>query len=219
MILGSPRPRDIRPWTGWAAALVRSQAFRLTHAGHRAASGGRLNLNFRCCATRDRSWYSRSNFERFRSGYSYFLTEDEELPVVSAIPQGSNPVASTLPVVGGYLRRGTAKAAVTGGRRWVGDRDGAEAPSRVVLEVDFADGGHWRLAECSVSSMAIAANTCMLSWMSLVEWECGDAAVFGEDQEIWSHAAWRRFRTSAPHEVPVRSGYASEAASAPRCDK
>jgi hypothetical protein len=153
---------------------------------------------------RDRSWYNRSDFGTFRSAYSYFVTDDEELLVLSAIPRDSDPMVSTLPVVGGYLRRANAEIAVSGGRRLVTQRrNDTAAPEVVVLEVDLADGRQLQVTGRCENSMAIAANTGMLSWMSLVEWQVSETAVVGEDQEIWSPAVWRRFREHSPSTLDV----------------
>ena len=44
------------------------------------------------------------------------------------------------------------------------------------------------------NGLALAANTSMLSWMSLVDWDIDGRIVVGEDHEIWSPSLWRAFR-------------------------
>jgi hypothetical protein len=179
--------------------------FGTKHLDQPMLVSGTLDLNgevleIRCRSMRDRSWYNRSDFGTFRSAYSYFLTDDEELLVLSAIPRNSDPLVSTLPIVGGYLRRGDEVTAVSGGRRVVAlRREDTAAPDVVVLEVELEHGDELQLVGRCANSMAMAANTGMLSWMSLVEWERPEAAAIGEDQEIWSPAVWRRFRGLSAH--------------------
>jgi hypothetical protein len=51
------------------------------------------------------------------------------------------------------------------------------------------------------NGIALAANTSMLSWMSLVTWEFDGGHVVGEDQDIWSPSIWsaqRREVRAAP---------------------
>jgi hypothetical protein len=165
-------------------------------------------LDINCHSMRDRSWYNRSDFGTFRSGYSYFLADDEELLVLSAIGRDSDPIVSTLPIVGGYFRQADTEIAVIAGRRLVAQRRvDTGAPDTIVLEVDLADGQRLDVTGRCANSMAIAANTSMLSWMSLVEWERSGSVLTGEDQEIWSPSVWRRFRGRqvGPHELKVAS--------------
>jgi hypothetical protein len=144
---------------------------------------------------RDRSWYTRSDFGNFHSGYSYYLTEDTKILVLSAFPPGTDQVVPVLPVVGGYVNRGGTELAVVGGWRKVESRDAASgAPDRLSLEVLLADGEEIHLSGRSRNTIAISCNTAMFSWMCLVDWDTEQGPVMGEDQEIWSPSLWRAFR-------------------------
>jgi hypothetical protein len=183
--LGSPR---------WFGRKHFDQAMRVS--GCLSIDG--VDLDIQCRAMRDRSWYSRSDFGTYRSAYSYVLSDDAEILVLQAIPKGSNPQVADVPVVGGYLRRDGEEVGIVGGRRIVLDRDSASgAPAIIALEVKLANQRRLRLEGVSRNAIAIAANTGMLSWMNLVEWDWAGGVVLGEDQEIWSPSIWRRFRADA----------------------
>src|SRR5690606_25042671 len=155
------------------------------------------DLRIDCQAMRDRSWYSRSDFGLFRSAYSYFLTEELEILALSVAPPDGDRLAERLPVVGGYCRRRGANLSVVGGERWVsvrGDADGH--PAEIHLKAQLSDGAVLSLTGSGRNSMAIACNTAMFSWMTLVAWEHEGARYLGEDQEIWTPQLWRRFRSA-----------------------
>ena len=157
---------------------------------------------------RDRSWYTRSDFGNFHSGYSYYLAEDTKILVLSAYSAGTDPLVSALPIVGGYVNRDGKESAIVGGRRIVESRHAASgAPETLGLEVLLAGGEVVHLSGRSRNTIGIACNTAMFSWMCLVDWDTDDGPVLGEDQEIWSPSLWRAFRNGIVQ--PDRAGTAS----------
>jgi hypothetical protein len=154
-----------------------------------------VELTVDCRSMRDRSWYSRSDFGRFRSGYSYLLTDQFEVLLLSAAPKETNGLAPTLPIIGGYVHDADGEVSVVGGERAVSRRDSATGrPMGVRLVGELSSGKTIELEGSCRNSMAIACNAGMFSWMNFVEWHHQGATVFGEDQEIWSPSIWRAFR-------------------------
>ena len=148
---------------------------------------GERQLAVNCRMMRDRSWYSRSDFGAFHSGYSYFLSEQDELLVLSAYENRDQILETRLKVIGGYCRIADRDLRVVGGWRIVRSRDQRTgAPDAVDLEISLEDGTDRLVSGSCQGSLGIAANPGMLSWMSNVRWRHGDELLTGEDQEIWS---------------------------------
>ncbi|HJQ45367.1 MAG TPA: hypothetical protein VJ870_03440 [Amycolatopsis sp.] len=151
-----------------------------------------------CFAMRDRSWYRRGDFTLFRSAYSYGIAapEDSFLALYAADRDG-DMLVDDLPLVGGHTVSADGQDVLRTGERRVVERDRHTGQPRAI-EVDFAAAdGSTRLARGRVrNAIALAANTSMLSWMSLVEWDVDGRVIVGEDQEIWSPSIWRAFRRS-----------------------
>jgi hypothetical protein len=148
-----------------------------------------------CLAMRDRSWYRRGDFTQFRSAYSYALTSPTEgFLALYAAPRDVDMLVDDLPLVGGHQIVGDVQTPLISGERRVTERDAATGQPEVV-EITFGVGAERRTVVGTVrNSMALVANTNMMSWMSLVDWNVDGTTIVGEDQEIWSPGIWRAFR-------------------------
>ena len=150
-----------------------------------------------CYAMRDRSWYRRGDFTLFRSAYSYAIGDGEDsFLALYAAPRDQDLLRDDLPLVGGHETLPQGQRSVSSGFRWVTKRDHATGHP-LELTITFADEGGTRPREAHGhvrNCIGLAANTSMLSWMSLVEWDVDGRIVIGEDQEIWSPSIWRAFR-------------------------
>jgi hypothetical protein len=151
-----------------------------------------------CQAMRDRSWYRRGDYTHFRSAYSYgIVSPDEGFLALYAAPRGEDLLRDNLPLVGGHLLAVDEEPLLVRGQRRVTSRDPATGQPWTV-EISYSTGGTDRTVVGTVrNAIALAANTNMMSWMSLVDWQLDGATVVGEDQEIWSPGIWRAFRKGA----------------------
>jgi hypothetical protein len=149
-----------------------------------------------CFAMRDRSWYRRGDFTLFRSAYSYAIESPEDsFLALYAAPRTDDMLRDDLPLVGGHTVSSDKQRTLSTGARRVIDRDPATGQPRAVVVTFAGEDGALREAKGRVrNSIALAANTNMLSWMSLVEWRVDGRTLVGEDQEIWSPSIWRAFR-------------------------
>lgn len=149
-----------------------------------------------CLAMRDRSWYHRSDFGLFRSAYAYALSPRQSWLAIFAAPRDDLTV-DELPLAGGWWTRGAQAEPVelVAGTRRVIRRDATTgAPLEVELHTTGVDDSVLTARGVVTNSMALAANTSMFSWMSLVSWEAAGEQVVGEDQAIWSPSVWRAVR-------------------------
>jgi hypothetical protein len=149
-----------------------------------------------CFAMRDRSWYRRGDFTLFRSAYSYAISSPEEsFLALYAAPRDRDMLLDDLPLVGGHMASSEGQDALRSGERRVVDRDPATGQPVTVIVGFAGENAPVREVRGQVrNAIALAANTSMLSWMSLVEWDLDGVKVLGEDQEIWSPSIWRAFR-------------------------
>ncbi|MDF3309554.1 hypothetical protein P3H15_31540 [Rhodococcus sp. T2V] len=149
-----------------------------------------------CFAMRDRSWYRRSDFTLFRSAYSYALGgSDDGFLALYAAPRDLDMLRDDLPLVGGHETSATGQRPFSSGVRKVTKRDPVTGhPMELTVAFEEEGGGTREVRGRVRNSIALAANTSMLSWMSLVDWDVDGRIVVGEDQEIWSPSIWRAFR-------------------------
>jgi hypothetical protein len=168
------------------------QAVRVT--GHVEVEGATYQVD--CLAMRDRSWYRRGDFTLFRSAYSYAIeSPTDSFLGLFAAPRDSDMMIDDLPLVGGHSVSGADLSLLKVGSRRVVDRDPLTGqPREIALVLGDALGKEQRISGRVTHALALAANTSMLSWMSLVEWDVGGRVVVGEDQDIWSPSIWRAFR-------------------------
>ena len=181
----------IRPPTHFGGKHL-DQPMRMT--GWIELDGTRREID--CRAMRDRSWYRRGDFTLFRSAYSYALSDSEDsFLALYAAPRDADMLRDDLPLVGGHITASSGHRGLSTGHRKVTERDPATGQP-LAVEVTFAtESGELRTVSGTVRNcLALAANTSMLSWMSLVDWDIDGEIVVGEDQEIWSPSIWRAFR-------------------------
>jgi hypothetical protein len=147
-----------------------------------------------CHAMRDRSWYRRGDFALFRSGYAYAISPaGESFLGLFAAPRHGDLSMDDLPLVGGYWQLGGERVELVSGARRV-TRESAGHPSAVALELTDSSGEEHLVCGEVSHVLGLAANTSMLSWMSLVRWNLGGSEVIGEDQDIWSPSIWSAHR-------------------------
>ena len=197
-------------YQGRGGRLVADLRFEALHAPHVVAHGeppftaahhfdqlgrvtGEVRLNGEmlevdCVTMRDRSWGPRSERKTLRMGYAW--AGDHETGFL-AYSEDESRDGGTSTVTRGYLWQDGALTRLAGGRR-VDTRDEHGLLQTIELVMVDASGRETTARGTVVSRLALP-HAVRTTWTSLVEWDTGSGRgpVWGEDQDVWMHDAWR----------------------------
>lgn len=174
--------------------LLTRQEPPFDHGAHIDQPGrvtGRLRLgderiDVDCIAMRDRSWGVRRAGRQPKVGYDHATASAADgFLSISVDRKGDDRV------VRGYLLRDGVWSNLVEGRRTV-LRDAEHRPEEVVVEARDELGRTLRAVGRPVSRCVFNAYPHMFCWVSLTEWDVDGVCCFGEDQDVWHPATWRR---------------------------
>jgi len=156
---------------------------------------GRLVLNgetipIDCLQMRDRSWKRRSDLEGRVGGYTYGLASKDLAFLV-----GSSGVEETKAAGGGWILRDGQMHDVVGGERRILARGDAGEPLRLALSLQDRAGRTLEAEGDCVARAEMNVSGNIFAWDSLVQWRFDGQTCWGEDQDVWTPAAWR----ASPH--------------------
>lgn len=163
-----------------------------THLDQPGRVTGRLRLEGEeipvdCFAMRDRSWGPRSDLKGTRVGYAYGTSDEETSFLAFSRHRRREDVLTT-----GYLLQEGVAAKVTEGTQTV-ERDDLGRPARVVIDGIDALGRPLEVEGWARNHLGLTAYPGMFTWCSLFEWEHGGRTAWGENQDVWDPARFRRF--------------------------
>jgi hypothetical protein len=171
----------------YPAATHYDQTGRVT--GVVQLDGERIDVD--CWAMRDRSWGPRPERGYHRVGYTWAAH-----PTLSWVAYTAPGDDAADHVHAGYLRRGEELAQLTGGRRTV-TRD-ARHGWVTAIDVELTDGaGRVVHAHAEALSRLVLPGATSLCVNSVLRWDVDGQVLYGEDQDVWPLAEWRRARRAA----------------------
>ena len=156
------------------------QAGRYT--GHLTLSGKRHAID--CFGIRDRSWGPRVIGDAIRMNYCHGQSQDLAFVCYSKPDKGEDTIFK------GYLALDGKRLELTGGKRRAHYRDGVL--QSVAIELRDSAGRTREGVGVALNRFIYEPFTGLITWLHLMKWTFGDQVIYGEEQDVWSMALWRK---------------------------
>lgn len=156
------------------------QAGRYT--GHLALGDKRHVID--CYGIRDRSWGPRIIGDSIRMNYCHGQAEGLAFVCYSMPDNGEDKVFK------GYLALNGKRVDLQGGTRKAHYRDGVLR--KIDITLNDKEGRTVSGSGTPLNRFVYEPFTGLITWLHLMAWRFGDNVIYGEEQDVWSMALWRK---------------------------